>query len=230
MKLRVATYNIHKGVSSIGTRPRVLGLKDALGTMDADVLFLQEVQGRHDLMAARHAAAWPQQAQHEFLAGDSHHAAYGMNAVYDHGHHGNALLSAFPIASWQNQNVSDHAYESRGILHCVIQAPATEVHCYVIHLGLFAGTVGGLGDALGDARSHRRLADHGVAADRTGDLMARRLFVIGGAIAEPRFELVVGRASQREEDHIPTSPKLTRSRKDKSGHAAPGCGATRESS
>jgi len=140
MKLRVATYNIHKGVSSIGTRPRVLGLKDALGTMDADVLFLQEVQGRHDLMAARHAAAWPQQAQHEFLAGDSHHAAYGMNAVYDHGHHGNALLSAFPIASWQNQNVSDHAYESRGILHCVIQAPATEVHCYVIHLGLFGGS------------------------------------------------------------------------------------------
>lgn len=140
MKLRVATYNIHKGVSSIGTRPRVLGLKDALTSMEADVFFLQEVQGRHDLMAARHAAVWPQQAQHEFLAGDSHHAAYGMNAVYDHGHHGNALLSAFPIASWQNQNVSDHAYESRGILHCVIEAPATAVHCYVIHLGLFGGS------------------------------------------------------------------------------------------
>lgn len=140
MKLRVATYNIHKGVSSIGARPRVLGLKQALTAMDADVLFLQEVQGRHDRLAARHAANWPEQAQYDYLAGESHHAAYGMNAVYDHGHHGNALLSAFPIASWQNQNVSDHAYESRGILHCVIQAPTTEVHCYVVHLGLFGGS------------------------------------------------------------------------------------------
>jgi endonuclease/exonuclease/phosphatase family metal-dependent hydrolase len=139
MKLRVATYNIHKGVSSIGTRPRVLGLKQALTSMSADVLFLQEVQGRHDRLAARHAATWPQQPQYDFLAGDSHQAAYGMNAVYDHGHHGNALLSAFPIASFNNQNVSDHAYESRGILHCVIEAPTTEVHCYVVHLGLFGG-------------------------------------------------------------------------------------------
>lgn len=139
MKLRVATYNIHKGVSSIGARPRVLGLKQALSSMEADVVFLQEVQGRHDRLAERHAAVWPQQPQYDFLAGDSHHAAYGMNAVYNHGHHGNALLSAFPIASWHNQNVSDHAYESRGILHCVIQAPNAEVHCYVVHLGLFGG-------------------------------------------------------------------------------------------
>jgi len=102
-------------------------------------MFLQEVQGRHDLNALRHAAHWPEQGQHEFLAGDSHHSAYGMNAVYDHGHHGNALLSRFAIASSRNQDVSDHAYESRGILHCVIQIDGADVHCYVVHLGLFAG-------------------------------------------------------------------------------------------
>jgi endonuclease/exonuclease/phosphatase family metal-dependent hydrolase len=78
------------------------------------------VQGRHDLNALRHASNWPQQGQHEYLAGDTHHAAYGMNAVYDHGHHGNALISRFEIASIRNQDVSDHAYESRGILHCVV--------------------------------------------------------------------------------------------------------------
>jgi endonuclease/exonuclease/phosphatase family metal-dependent hydrolase len=138
MKLRIATYNIHKGVSSFGSRPRVHALKQAIGVIDADVLFLQEVQGRHDLHASRHAANWPEQAQHDFLAGDSHHCAYGMNAVYDHGHHGNALLSRFPIVASRNQDVSDHAYESRGILHCVVQTPRGEVHCYVVHLGLFA--------------------------------------------------------------------------------------------
>ncbi|HEV2611590.1 MAG TPA: endonuclease/exonuclease/phosphatase family protein [Noviherbaspirillum sp.] len=140
MKLRIATYNIHKGVSSFGSRPRVHALKQALNSMEADVFFLQEVQGRHDRYATRHAGNWPELSQHQFFAGDSHHCAYGMNAVYDHGHHGNALISCYPIASARNQDVSDHAYEARGILHCVVQSPAGELHCYVVHLGLFAGS------------------------------------------------------------------------------------------
>ncbi|MBS0309573.1 MAG: endonuclease/exonuclease/phosphatase family protein [Proteobacteria bacterium] len=141
MKLRVATYNIHKGVSSIGSRPRIHALKTAIGNLNADILFLQEVQGRNDLLAAKHATKWPELGQHDFLAGDdSFHVAYGMNAVYDHGHHGNALLSRFPIASFDNQDVSDHAFEQRGILHCVVQTSAGMVHCFVVHLGLFAGS------------------------------------------------------------------------------------------
>lgn len=140
MKIRVATYNIHKGISSIGSRPRVHALKQAISSLDADVFFLQEVQGRHDLYAARHAKHWPEQTQYEFLAGDSHQSAYGMNAMYDHGHHGNALLSRFPIASSNNRDVSDHAYESRGILHCVVEMQGVPMHCYVVHLGLFAGS------------------------------------------------------------------------------------------
>jgi len=138
MKLRIATYNIHKGVSSLRSMPRIHALKQALAAMEADVLFLQEVQGRHDKYATRHASLWPDQAQHQFLAGDSHQAVYGMNAVYDHGHHGNALLSRYPVLSSTNRDVSDHAFESRGILHCVVQTPKDDVHCYVIHLGLFA--------------------------------------------------------------------------------------------
>jgi endonuclease/exonuclease/phosphatase family metal-dependent hydrolase len=148
MRLRIATYNIHKGISSIGKRPRIHALKQALTSMEADVVFLQEVQGRHDLLALRHATQWPSQGQHEFLAGDELHCAYGMNAIYDHGHHGNALLSSHPIASSRNQDVSDHAFEARGILHCVVQAPATQVHCYVVHLGLFAGSRKRQTDAL----------------------------------------------------------------------------------
>lgn len=150
MKLNIATYNIHKGISSIGSRPRIHALKQALNTMKADVYFLQEVQGRHDLMAARHATHWADE-QHHFLAGDTHTAVYGMNAVYDHGHHGNALLSCHPIASSTNQDISDHAYESRGILHCVIQTPDTPVHCYVVHLGLFSSSRRRQGEALIDA-------------------------------------------------------------------------------
>ena len=41
MKIRVATYNIHKGVTSIRSKPRVLALKKAIGMFGADVVFLQ---------------------------------------------------------------------------------------------------------------------------------------------------------------------------------------------
>lgn len=142
MKIRVATYNIHKGVSSIRSTPRVVALKKAIGLFEADVVFLQEVQGRHDRHAARYGEQdrghlhWPE-VQHEFFAGDAHHVAYGMNAIYDHGHHGNALLSRFPIANMINHDVSDHAFEQRGILHCELNTKAGLVHCYVVHLGLF---------------------------------------------------------------------------------------------
>lgn len=151
MKLRIATYNIHKGVSSIGSRPRIHALKQAIGSLGADILFLQEVQGRHDLLATRYATHWPELGQHDFLAGDSHHVAYGMNAVYDHGHHGNALVSCYPIVSFRNQDVSDHAYEQRGILHCVVRAEAIDIHCFVVHLGLFAGSRKRQADALIEA-------------------------------------------------------------------------------
>jgi len=157
MKLRVATYNIHKGVSSFGSTPRVLALKKAIGLFEADVVFLQEVQGKHEKHFAKFGEEsrghrhWPEAAQHEYFAGDSHHSAYGMNAVYDHGHHGNALLSAFPIANTRNHDVSDHAYEQRGILHCVLNTHSCPVHCYVVHLGLFESGRGRQTQALIEA-------------------------------------------------------------------------------
>ena len=157
MKIRVATYNIHKGVSSIRSQPRVHALKQAIGKFEADIVFLQEVQGRHDRNAAQFGLEsqgkrhWPVASQHEFFAGESHNAAYGMNAVYDHGHHGNALLSSFPIATSRNHDVSDHKYEQRGILHCVVQMDGIDVHCYVVHLGLFESGRGRQTQALIDA-------------------------------------------------------------------------------
>jgi endonuclease/exonuclease/phosphatase family metal-dependent hydrolase len=159
MKIRVATYNIHKGVSSILSQPRVHALKSAIDALNAEIVFLQEVQGRHDKNASQFGAEtnggkqWPAEAQHEFLAGQSHHSAYGLNAAYDHGHHGNALLSKFPIVSSHNQDVSDHAYEKRGILHCVINKAGADIHCYVVHLGLFAGSRGRQTEALVEAVS-----------------------------------------------------------------------------
>ena len=71
---------------------------------------LQEVQGLHVRHTARHPD-WPALPQHEFLAEDAwQQTAYGGNAIYDHGHHGNAILSRHLILSTANQDVSDHRF------------------------------------------------------------------------------------------------------------------------
>lgn len=138
--LHVATYNIHKGFSHFNRRLTVHELRDRLHALGADVVFLQEVVGTHESHAARFEN-WPQKPQYEFLA-DSvwDDFAYGKNAVYDEGHHGNAVLSRFPITKWENVDISAHRFESRGLLHCEIEVPGWEqtLHCVCVHLGLFA--------------------------------------------------------------------------------------------
>lgn len=137
--LHIATYNIHKGFSQFNQRMMVHELRERLRTLAPDIVFLQEVQGLHLTHAARHDN-WPAEAQHEFLAADVWHAtAYGRNAVYDHGHHGNAILSRFPIQHTHNQDVTQLRFERRGVLHCAVQHAdsAQTIHCVCVHLSLF---------------------------------------------------------------------------------------------
>ncbi len=136
--LKIATYNIHKGFSQFNRRVVLHELRERLRELDADIVFLQEVQGEHAGHVQRHAD-YPTGPQHEFLADEfwAHHA-YGMNAVYDDGHHGNAILSRFPIVQMSNKDVSAHRFESRGLLHCEVQIGGRLVHCLCAHFGLFA--------------------------------------------------------------------------------------------
>lgn len=136
--LKIATYNIHKGFSQFNRRVVLHELRDRLRELDADILFLQEVQGEHSGHVQRHTD-YPSVPQHVFLADEfwAHHA-YGMNAVYDEGHHGNAILSRFPIVQTFNKDVSAHRFESRGLLHCEVDMDGVRVHCLCAHFGLFA--------------------------------------------------------------------------------------------
>lgn len=153
MKLKVVTYNIHKGVVGL-RRPRltIYELRRHLQLLQADIVFLQEVQGQHDRYKTK-IPNWPAQGQHDFLAmpddeierllghaSKQYFSVYGMNAVYPHGHHGNALLSAHPVKWRMNEDVSDHRLEQRGLLHCQLDTPVGKVHCVVAHFGLFAGS------------------------------------------------------------------------------------------
>lgn len=136
--LHIASYNIHKGLSFFNRRMVVHELKDRLAHINADVVFLQEVQGSHAERASRFEG-WPSLPQHEFLAGGVWtDMAYGKNAVYDHGHHGNAILSRYAIQRWENVDISSHAFESRGLLHCELTVPELDqpLHAICLHLAL----------------------------------------------------------------------------------------------
>lgn len=137
--LSIATWNIHKGFSQFNRRMVVHELRERLRELDADIVFLQEVQGRHEHHAERHED-WPEEPQHEFLAaGVWTNHAYGRNMIYDHGHHGNAILTRFPILAAHNQDVTRLRFEKRGLLHCTVAVPKmpTPLHCVCAHLSLF---------------------------------------------------------------------------------------------
>ena len=137
--LTVVTYNIHKGLSQFNKRLVLHEIRDRLRALEADVAFLQEVQGKHEHNARRHVS-WPEVSQHEFLTHEGCHSVYGMNAVYQHGHHGNAVVSRHPIPVWENIDISHHPIESRGLLHCEVQVDGWKerLHCINVHLGLWA--------------------------------------------------------------------------------------------
>ena len=134
--LHIATFNIHKGVSSFNARLVLHKQRELIRKLHADIVFLQEVRGAH----TQHSRV-TLSSQYEFLA-DSIWTdfAYGKNAVMSGGHHGNAILSKFPIIQWENEDISANVSERRGLLHCEIAIPSWDqnLHCICVHLGLFA--------------------------------------------------------------------------------------------
>jgi endonuclease/exonuclease/phosphatase family metal-dependent hydrolase len=139
-RLQVVTYNIHKGFSPFHQHLIVHEVREQLRALGSDLVFLQEVQGRHNKYAERRDG-WPDEPQYDFLAESVWSStAYGSNVAYGHGHHGNAILSRFPIEHPHNQDVTQIRFERRGLLHCAVKVPGlqTAIHCVCAHLSIFA--------------------------------------------------------------------------------------------
>jgi endonuclease/exonuclease/phosphatase family metal-dependent hydrolase len=196
--LHIATHNIHKGFSQFNRRMMVHELRDRLRALDADIVFLQEVQGLHRGHAEHHEA-WPHEPQHEFLAADVwRNTAYGRNVVYEHGHHGNAILSRYPIIASYNQDVTHMRFERRGLLHCAIEVPKLPkpLHCVCVHLSLFGRSrrrqldaLAGQLEAIVPADAPLIIAgDFNDWRNRAHDLLAERLGlaeVFAGVVGRP---------------------------------------------
>jgi endonuclease/exonuclease/phosphatase family metal-dependent hydrolase len=125
MDLRILCFNIHKGIGWGIRRSTIHQIQNQISGSNSDIIFLQEIRGfQFEIITSK---MWP-------------HFSYGKNAVYQKGHHGNAILSKYPIIHSENIDLSLRRYERRGMLHSIIKLPGQEgfVHLLCVHLGLFA--------------------------------------------------------------------------------------------
>ena len=138
MKIKILSYNIHKGFSLTNNRFILPEVKKIFREIHPDIIFLQEVQGEH-LSHKKKWKEYPEETQFEFLADTLWpHFSYGQNASYPQGHHGNAILSRFPILNTHNQDLTLHRLEKRGLLHAEILVPDKNkrLHLFNSHINL----------------------------------------------------------------------------------------------
>lgn len=121
--IRVISFNMHKGMSWLTRKSTLDAIRKEIREINPDIILLQEIRG----------------SQFEYLAEEVWpHFRYGKNVVYTKGHHGNAILSKFPIHFSENINISIRWFEKRGMLHCVVHLNKTHpLHLICVHLGLF---------------------------------------------------------------------------------------------
>lgn len=117
-QIRVVTYNIHKGLSFLTRKKTLVEIRRILEELNADIVCLQEIGSRFIPDNERRKF----ETQLEFL-GDLHwpHSSYIKNATYPSGHHGNAILSRWPILKSESVDLSLNSFEKRGLLHAVVQ-------------------------------------------------------------------------------------------------------------
>lgn len=135
--LSLITYNIHKGFGVGAVRFLLPQMREAIMGLNPDFVFLQEVQGMHRKREKR-IGSWPDSPQFEYIAENIWpHYTYAKNAVYQSGHHGNAILSKYPFERVESINLSHIHRASRGILHSQVKLDQVTLHLLCIHLGLF---------------------------------------------------------------------------------------------
>ena len=137
-QVSVLSYNIHKGFTP-GRRQLVLSeIRQLLRQTEVDLVFLQEVLGEHQ-SHSQTVENWPDVSQYEFLADQIwQDHSYGRNSVYEGGHHGNAILSRFPITHFLNIDISTNRLERRGLLQTEIKAKGRKIYACCTHLDLTA--------------------------------------------------------------------------------------------
>ncbi len=126
-RLRIATYNIHKGRGLDG-RVRIERIARVLGAIHADIVALQEVVSREGRN--------PEDHQARYLAGQfGYFYAIGETRQYRGGSYGNVSLSRWRFERTRHADLSVSGREERGVLRTDLRLGHQLVHVFNVHLG-----------------------------------------------------------------------------------------------
>ncbi|MGQ0553673.1 MAG: endonuclease/exonuclease/phosphatase family protein [Planctomycetota bacterium] len=134
LRLRLLTWNIHKGIGGLDRRYAPGRIVGVLQHYAADVVLLQEVdQGVPRSGLDRQAELLADRAGYP-------HVAFGSNVCLKSGCYGNATLSRFPILRQRNINLSFPMKKGRGALFTAVDLHGPTgrdaLHVVNLHLGL----------------------------------------------------------------------------------------------
>ncbi len=134
MRVRVMTWNIHKGIGGVDRRYRPERIIAVVGHYRPDILLLQEVD--EGAPRSRHH----RQVDHLGDAIGLRHRAYAPNVRMRNGVYGNATLSRWPIVAHSNIDLTLPPKKRRGALYTRIRVRTARrsrtLVVYNLHLGL----------------------------------------------------------------------------------------------
>jgi endonuclease/exonuclease/phosphatase family metal-dependent hydrolase len=129
MRLRIATYNVHK-CRGFDRRTDPERIAAVIHELDADVVALQEI------LDVRDALDIYDQARRVARAVPEYHSRFGENRTLHGGAYGNMTLSRLPIVRSANYDITWRNRERRGCLRTDIALPASALlHVFNVHLG-----------------------------------------------------------------------------------------------
>jgi endonuclease/exonuclease/phosphatase family metal-dependent hydrolase len=134
MRLRVVTWNIHKGIGGVDRRYRIERTAAVLASLRPDIALLQEV--------AEDMPRCGRDKQLEVLseALEMRHVAFGAEHRFREGGYGNAVLSRFPLTDSARIDLTIGKRKQRGLVktraHAKLEHGTRSVLVFNLHLGL----------------------------------------------------------------------------------------------
>lgn len=134
MRLRVVTWNIHKGIGGVDRRYRLDRTVSVLSSLQPDIALLQEV--------AEGMPRCGMDLQLEQLASalEMKHHAFGAEHRFRVGGYGNAILSRYPLTDSTRIDLTIGRRKQRGLVktraHAKLEHGTRSVVVFNLHLGL----------------------------------------------------------------------------------------------
>ncbi len=130
MKLKLVTYNLHKGKNILGFKYCFKKLKTFLDAEEFDIGFFQEILGENI-----NDSTIPKQIE-ELADAKWTTYSFARNSIVSNHEHGNLILSKFPITSFDICDLSLNKLEKRSALIAQIKMGETNYNFICTHLNL----------------------------------------------------------------------------------------------